>query len=113
MSREDYLFSNYDLHKVTANVEQKMCAEIDGLPEAQLLGAAPDDLARYFAEKYQLESPELHDDKITVDSIEFVILVATSGIAADRFTCRRQSFATTSRTRARAICSAARAIRFP
>jgi hypothetical protein len=70
MSRDDYLFSEYDLHKVTAGAEGKMGAEIDALPEARLLGTAPDGLARYFAEKYRLDTPQLHEDQITVDLIE-------------------------------------------
>ena len=70
MSREDYLFSTYDLHKVTLNVQSKMGSEIDNLPEAQLLGTAPDALARFFAEKGCLDIPQLHEDKITVDLIE-------------------------------------------
>jgi hypothetical protein len=70
MSSDDYLFSKYDLHKVTANIEGKMGAEIDGLPETQILGTAPDALARYFAEKHRLDAPQLHEDQITVDLIE-------------------------------------------
>jgi hypothetical protein len=70
MSRDDYLFSKYDLNKVTESVVQKMGAEIDGLAEAQLLGTAPDAMARYFADKYRLDVPQLHEDQITVDPVE-------------------------------------------
>jgi hypothetical protein len=46
MERDDYLFSTYDLRKVTQNQERQMHDEIDGLPEAQLLGTNPEELAR-------------------------------------------------------------------
>jgi len=70
MSRDDLLFSKYDLNQVTASTEAKMAAEIDGLPEAQLLGTTPDALARFFAEKFRIDTPVLHEDKITVETVE-------------------------------------------
>lgn len=68
--RDDYLFSKYDLRRVCESVDAQMFAAIDALPEKQLLGTNPVELAEYFAEKHQLELPVLLEDKITVDPVE-------------------------------------------
>jgi hypothetical protein len=70
MSRDDYLFSTHDLRRVCENVERQMFDAIDELPEKQLLGANPDELAKYFAQAHSLALPVLLEDQITVDPVE-------------------------------------------
>lgn len=63
----DILFQQVDLRAVIKGHEQKMFAQIDGLPENQLLNSSVDDLCNYFAEKYSIEPLEINEAGIRTD----------------------------------------------
>jgi hypothetical protein len=70
MAREDYLFAGSPWHAVDQHQRQEMRKEIEGVDANRLLNTSVDDLARYFAEKYQIDVPVLDVDNITVDERE-------------------------------------------
>lgn len=70
MRRGELLFNKYPLDGVMAQVEAKMYSAIEALPEKQILGTNPEELATFFAEEYRLDLPQLHEDRIAVDRVE-------------------------------------------
>lgn len=70
MRHGELLFHKYRLDGVMAQVESKMHGQIDGLPEKQILGTNPGELAAFFAEEYRLDLPQIHEDQISVDRVE-------------------------------------------
>jgi hypothetical protein len=55
------LFCQGDLGDITRGQEQKMFAEVDGLPENRVLNTPVDDLCKYFADKYTIEPINLNE----------------------------------------------------
>ena len=70
LAREDYLFTGPDWHAVDQHQRQQMRQEIEAVDANRLLNSSVDDLARFFAEKYQITVPELDMSNITVDERE-------------------------------------------
>jgi hypothetical protein len=64
------LFWEYMLHDVTANAEQHMFAEIDELDANATLNTNPDELCKYFEQKYGIHVPRLRESEISVDQEE-------------------------------------------
>ena len=61
------LFSNHDLGSVLAGQEQKMSNEVTSLSEDQVLNTSPDDLCKYFLEKYTVEPVVIDETGIEID----------------------------------------------
>jgi len=76
MRNNDYLFIKYDLRRVVEAHEQAMNEEIDTIDGNRLLNTNFEELVNYFKEKYILVTPQLHEDKITVDQEESQIDVS-------------------------------------
>jgi len=76
MSRDDYLFIEYDLRRVIESHEKAMNDEIDGIEGNRLLNTKFDELVTYFKDKYLLQAPKLFEDKISVDQNEAKIDVS-------------------------------------
>jgi hypothetical protein len=70
LAREDYLFTGPDSGSVDRYQRQKMREEIEGVDANRLLNTSVDDLAGFFAAKYQIAVPELDVSNITVDERE-------------------------------------------
>lgn len=70
MAREDYLFTGPDWHSVDRHQREQMVREIEGMDGNRLLNTAVDDLAKYFAEKYQIDVPVLDEENLVVDERE-------------------------------------------
>lgn len=70
MAREDYLFTGPDSGAVDRHQRQQMRQEIEGVDANRLLNSSVDDLARFFADKYQIAVPELDIANTTVDERE-------------------------------------------
>ena len=67
---DDYLFSAARIDQVIQRIDQFVFDKIDRLPEQQLLGTPPVELATYFAEKYAFDLPQLHEQQTSVDREE-------------------------------------------
>lgn len=76
MAREDYLFTGPDWHAVDRHQRQQMRQEIEGVDANRLLNSSVDDLARFFAEKFQITVPELDVNNILVNESETQIDVS-------------------------------------
>lgn len=76
MSRDDYLFMEYDLRRVVEGQEKAMNDDIDSVEGNRLLNTNLDELVVYFKDKYQLQAPQLLEDKISVDQNESKIDVS-------------------------------------
>lgn len=76
MRNNDYLFIKYDLRRVIEAHEKAMNDEIDDINGNKLLNTDVEKLVNYFKEKYLLLTPQLHEDKITVDQEESQIDVS-------------------------------------
>jgi hypothetical protein len=70
VAREDYLFAGPDSHSVDRHQRQQMMRDIESVDANRLLNSSADDLARYFAEKYQIEVPTLDVGNLVVDERE-------------------------------------------
>lgn len=76
MRNTDYLFIKYDLRRVIEAHKKAMNDEIDDINGNKLLNTDVEKLVNYFKEKYLLLTPQLHEDKITVDQEESQIDVS-------------------------------------
>lgn len=76
MSKDDYLFIQYDLRRVIEVQEKAMNDEIDSIEGGRLLNTNVEELIAYFKEKYQLQAPKLLEDKISVDQNELKVDVS-------------------------------------
>jgi hypothetical protein len=65
-----YLFSDLDLRGVIDHQREQIAKEVEGLEPSRLLNMSEEDLLRYFAEKYTLETPVLLRDEMTADQRE-------------------------------------------
>ncbi|MBF0208933.1 MAG: hypothetical protein HQK53_18890 [Oligoflexia bacterium] len=70
MRNRDYLFNDYDLRSVIEAQETATYSEIDSMDGNRLLNTDPDDLVKYFTEKFKLDVPIIQEDKIYVDQNE-------------------------------------------
>src|SRR5687767_6196885 len=70
MARDDYLFTGPDTHSVDRHQRQQMAQDIERLDANQLLNSSVDELARFFAEKFQIAVPQLDIENIVVDERE-------------------------------------------
>ncbi len=70
MSRDDLLFSQYDLRRVMEAQQKQMVAEIEALSGDRILREDVERLAKEFATKFTLQPPQLDETKITVDHRE-------------------------------------------
>ena len=61
------LFNNYDLRSVLTQQDQKMSNEVASLSEDQVLNTSPDDLCKYFVEKYTVEPVVIDETGIEID----------------------------------------------
>ncbi len=69
-SRDEYLFSTFDLHDVLRRQEKEMFEEIDSIEGNRLLNTSIEDLCDCFERKYIIKVPRLKEDEITVDQHE-------------------------------------------
>ena len=70
MRSREYLFSNVRWHDVENRQMQQMQSAIESMEGNRLLNTSLDDLAIYYAEKFQIEIPTLTIDEIVVDQQE-------------------------------------------
>lgn len=68
--RSNLLFSNLDLRASLDARRQAIDSEVRALDPNRLLNTSPDDLARFFVEKYHMEPPALCRDQWSVESKE-------------------------------------------
>ena len=68
--RSNLLFSNLDLRASLDARRQAIDSEVRALDPNRLLNTSPDDLARFFVEKYPMEPPALYRDQWSVESKE-------------------------------------------
>ena len=68
--KDEYLFSGGQLDGVVANHERLVKAEVETLDQEHLLNTSPDALIEYLVEKYRLDTPRLHEDRITASEEE-------------------------------------------
>jgi hypothetical protein len=79
----DYLFSRADWFSVAENQKTGMVAEIQRLPENQVLNTSIDDLCDYLVKKYSIDVPLLNEAGTHVDRHD--IQVNKADIFGDRF----------------------------
>lgn len=65
-----YLFSSYDLREAMEKRQAAIRKEVAELEHNRLLNTSPDDLARYFAEKFALDVPKIRRDLMVADNRE-------------------------------------------
>jgi hypothetical protein len=70
MSNEPLLFHKAALGDVTDSTRKRMLGEIDSYPGNQLLNTSRDDLATYFADKFEISPIRLLDEHARVDQHE-------------------------------------------
>jgi len=75
MPREDCLFTGPGWYLADQHQRQEMARDIESMDGNRLLNSAVDDLAKYFAEKYQVAVPELDMGNLVVDHRETEIEV--------------------------------------
>ena len=61
------LFSNYYLESVLDRQDQNLSSEVASLSEDQVLNSSPDDLCKYFVEKYTVEPVVIDETAIEID----------------------------------------------
>ena len=64
------LFGGASVYQVTQQQRDRMRVEIEGYDGDRLLNTSPNDLAEYFAQKYNLDPPHIVEDRISVDQRE-------------------------------------------
>mgnify|MGYP000120837966 CR=1 FL=1 len=79
-SSEDLLFNTGDWFGVSEAQRQRMRQNIDSKNGDQLLNTSTEDLAKYYAEEFSIEVPELDHENVTVDQRE-----AQIDVSHDRF----------------------------
>ncbi len=70
MNQDQPLFSKNELREVLEATKFRMKKEIEDYPQNKLLNTSPDDLAKYFREKYELLSISIKETEINVDMQE-------------------------------------------
>lgn len=70
MAREDCLFRGPDWQSVERHQRQQMAADIEGVDADRLLNSSVEDLAAYFAEKFEIDVPTLDIGNLVVDQRE-------------------------------------------
>lgn len=65
-----YLFASSDLRQIIESARSSLRGEVEGMDANRLLNTAPDDLARYLVEKYQIHPPELLREEWVGDESE-------------------------------------------
>ena len=70
---EETLFGKSEIGDVLTNRGKAMLKDISSYDADSLLNTSPEDLAAFFAEKYQIDVPELNRDGTTVESSEIQI----------------------------------------
>lgn len=76
MSKSDYLFAKADWYSFAQHQKEAMTKDIQAMDSNRLLNTAPEDLVRYFADKYRIDVPTLIDESISVDQHEVQIDVS-------------------------------------
>lgn len=77
MTRQpNYLFRRADWFSVERNQSEAMAKEIAAYDGNRLLNTSPDDLAKYFQDKYRIDVPTLREDEIVADQREAKIDVS-------------------------------------
>lgn len=74
-----YLFGNADVFTVLEQRRQSAIKELEGFTETQILNTPTEDLVRYLVDKYQLESPLLHEDQQHVEPDEVKRQIRNNG----------------------------------
>ncbi len=64
------LFAKWDVSNVIRNQGRELSHEIEALSDAQVLNTRLDQWCDYFEEKYRIEVPVLHEDRIETDERE-------------------------------------------
>jgi hypothetical protein len=70
---EETLFGKFEIGDVLTNRGKAMLKDISSYDADSLLNTSPEDLAAFFAEKYEVDVPELSRDGTTVESSEIQI----------------------------------------
>lgn len=70
MYSQRLLFSEHDLQAVMEATKAKMLQEIEAYPANQLLNTSIDDLAKYFAAKFEITPVRIIEDQVAVDPQE-------------------------------------------
>lgn len=76
MGREDYLFNKTDWFSVEEHQKRAILSEIDDIDGNRLLNTSVEDLCDYFEQKYRIDIPVLHEDRIVADQREMQIDVS-------------------------------------
>ena len=76
MPKSDYLFAEADWYSVEQHQKETMAKDIQEMDGNRLLNTAPEDLVRYFADKYRIDVPTLIDESISADQREVQIDVS-------------------------------------
>src|SRR4051812_11397540 len=69
-TQTDHLFCAGDAHAVQEHRRKQMREEIAAIDGNRLLNTNVEDLTAYFAQKYALEIPEIHTDRMIADHRE-------------------------------------------
>lgn len=67
---EELLFTKYDSHSIQEAQRKAVQDEIAKMDDDRLLNTNPDDLVAYMVEKYCIEIPDIHEDRMTADQRE-------------------------------------------
>lgn len=76
MGREDYLFNKTDWFSVEEHQKRAILSEIDDIDGNRLLNTSVEDLCDYFEQKYRIDIPVLHEDRVVADQREMQIDVS-------------------------------------
>ena len=74
--RDEYLFHGPEWFAVEEHQRRSLQSEIDAIDENRLLNTSVDDLCDYFEEKFRIDVPVLHEDRIVVSQEETKIDVS-------------------------------------
>ena len=74
--RDEYLFRGPEWFRVEQHQERSLQSEIDATDGNRLLNTSVDDLCDYFEDKFRIDVPVLHEDRIVVSQEETKIDVS-------------------------------------
>lgn len=74
--RDEYLFTGPDWFRVEQRQRRSLQSEIESIDGNRLLNTSVDDLCGYFEEKFRIDVPVLHEDRIVVSQEETKIDVS-------------------------------------
>ena len=74
--RDEYLFHGADWFRVEEHKKRSLQSEIDAMDGNRLLNTSVDDLCDYFEDKFRINVPVLHEDRIVVSQEETKIDVS-------------------------------------